>query len=249
MAFVPENFEIMESPAVLKTSTDLRLLGLVLARGGSKRIPNKNIRPLNGRPLLSWTIQAALASGILETLLLSTDDPQIAAIGRADGASVPWLRPAHLSTDTASSVDAALHALDWYEATHGAIDGLVLLQPTTPFRSAETIRSAVLQFARNKARSLVSLAPAKVHPAWCFRVSHDNNVTPFLGWDAIGTRSQDLEPAYVVNGALYITPPGRLRRDRTFIADDTAAFVMTDAMESLDIDVEEDWDVAEAARR
>lgn len=249
MASAPETFKVMESPDAPKTSTGLKLLGLVLARGGSKRIPNKNIRPLNGKPLLSWTIQAALTSGVLDTLLLSTDDPEIATIGRADGACVPWLRPAHLSTDTASSVDAALHALEWYEAAYGAIDGLVLLQPTSPFRSAETIRSAVAQFARNTACSLVSLAPAKVHPAWCFRVSHENRLAPFLGWDAIGTRSQDLEPAYVVNGALYITPPERLRRDRAFIADDTAAFVMTDAMESLDIDVEEDWDAAEAAKR
>jgi N-acylneuraminate cytidylyltransferase/CMP-N,N'-diacetyllegionaminic acid synthase len=239
----------MASPEAHKTSTDLKLLGLILARGGSKRIPNKNLRPLNGKPLLAWTIQAALASGMLQTTLLSTDDPKIAAAGQADGACVPWLRPTHLSTDTASSVDAALHALEWYEAAHGAIDGLVLLQPTSPFRSAETIRSAVAQFAKNKSCGLVSLAPATTHPAWCFQVSPENKLAPFLGWNAIGTRSQDLEPAYVVNGALYITPPERLRRDRAFIANDTVAFVMTDPVESLDIDVEEDWAVAEAVKR
>lgn len=221
------------------------VLGLILARGGSKRIPGKNIRPLGGKPLLAWTIDAARESGALCDVLLSTDSPEIAETGRRHGAMAPWLRPGELSSDTASSVDAALHALDWYETAHGAVDGLLLLQPTSPFRTADSIRKAVKAFDENGQHPLVSLAPAHQHPAWCFRLAQDGGLAPFLGWDAIGKRSQDIEPAFVVNGAIYIVSPQRLRGERKFIPEDARAFVMLDPTESLDIDTEQDWRFAE----
>lgn len=220
-----------------------RILGLVTARGGSKRLPGKNLLPLGGRPLLDWTLEAARASGALCAILLSTDDPAIAEAGRRVGALAPWLRPAHLATDTAGSVDVALHALDWYEAEHGTVDALMLLQPTSPFRTAATIQKAAAEFARTGGRTVVSLSPACVHPAWCFSLN-GNQLTPVLGWEATRLASQQLPPAYMLNGAIYLISPARLRRERQFVGEDAYPLVMEDPMEGLDIDTPLDMSLA-----
>ena len=108
----------------------MRILALIAARGGSKRLPGKNMRLLGGKPLIIWSIDVAKNIPDICDILVSTDDPAIAAVCTEAGAYVPWLRPAELSTDTASPVDVALHALDWYRAKKGSVDGLLLLQPT-----------------------------------------------------------------------------------------------------------------------
>jgi len=222
-----------------------RLLALVPARGGSKRLPGKNIRPLGGRPLLAWTIDAARESGVVCDVLLSTDDEAIAAVGRAHGALVPWLRPAALATDSASSSDVAIHALDWYEAERGKVDGLILLQPTSPFRSPESIREAAHQFLDSGRVALVSLSPVSAHPAWCFRIAGER-IEPFLGWDILERRSQELEPAYVLNGSIYILTPEQLRLTGSFVRPQTQPFVMREPTAAVDIDTAQDWEAAQA---
>ncbi|HKW84805.1 MAG TPA: acylneuraminate cytidylyltransferase family protein, partial [Burkholderiaceae bacterium] len=150
-----------------------RLLAVVPARGGSKRLPRKNVRPLGGRPLIAWTIEAAHASGVLDDVLVSTDDEEIADAARQCGAQVPWLRPAALATDTATSAAVLQHALAWYEAKRGAVSGVVLLQPTSPFRSPASIRGAVASFLgqpEDDRHAVVSVSPAAQHPAWSFRL-------------------------------------------------------------------------------
>ena len=123
-------------------SADLRLLAIVPARGGSKRLPRKNVLLLGGKPLIAWTIDAARDSGCFVDVLVSTDDAEIADRARAHGALVPWLRPPEFATDTARSIDVVLHALDWYERERGAVAGMMLLQPTSPFRTAGKIGRA-----------------------------------------------------------------------------------------------------------
>ena len=224
-----------------------RVLAIVPARGGSKRLPGKNIKWLGDRPLIKWTIDAALESGVCIDVLVSTDDIEIASVARSAGATVPWLRPAELATDTASSADVIAHALGWYEHNHGTVDAVLLLQPTSPFRSSETIRGAVrtyLGHSNTTCHSVVSVNPAESHPAWTFSWQ-DGELRPSLGWEPLSLRSQDLVPAYAINGALYIIPAEDARSARPIVRPGVRPFFMTDARESLDIDTKEDWERAE----
>jgi len=219
------------------------LLAVVPARGGSKRLARKNVLPLGDRPLIAWTIAAARASGVLDVPLVSTDDEEIAAVARQWGARVPWLRPAALATDTASSAAVLQHALAWYEAEHRTVSGVVLLQPTSPFRSPASIRGAIEKFLAEPEHAVVSVSPATQHPAWSFRL--DGKVMhPFLGWGALRQRSQDLPPAFTLNGAVYVLPAQTIREGSPLIQPGTRPFVMNDPREALDIDTEDDWQVA-----
>ncbi|PIB62188.1 acylneuraminate cytidylyltransferase family protein [Pseudomonas sp. 2822-17] len=221
----------------------MKILAIVPARGGSKRLPGKNIKVLGDRPLIAWTIEAAQQSGVVTDVVISTDDVAIADIARTFGGSVLSMRPAHLATDTAGSFDVVVQVLDEYEAVHGAVDGVMLLQPTSPFRSAESIRRAVLQYQQDVSCAVVSVTAVTSHPAWCFRLE-GSTMTPFLGWERLSTRSQDLEPAFTLNGAIYLIAPSVLREQKRFVGPGTVPLVMTDSRESLDIDTPEDWDVA-----
>jgi len=222
----------------------MRILALITARGGSKRLPGKNTLPLGGKPLLQWTIEVALGLPELCDILVSTDDPGIAEVGRACGAYVPWLRPAELATDTASGTDVALHALDWYESQHGPIDGLLLLQPTSPLRTRATIARGLALFDPALGRPVIGVSPTPAHPMWTFKLEGDNLV-PFLSGDGLQTRSQDLPPAYVVNGTFYLTSPQRLRQEKTFFSKDALALVIASDQEALDIDTPQDFALAQ----
>jgi N-acylneuraminate cytidylyltransferase len=223
-----------------------RILALVTARAGSKRVPGKNQRLLAGRPLIAWSVEAARGiAGICE-ILVSTDDAAIAAAGRDAGALVPWLRPAELASDTASSVDVCLHALDWYESQRCAVDGLLLLQPTSPFRSRETLSRGIAMFYAAHRRPVVAVSPAASHPLWCFQL-HGQTLRPYIEGADCSARSQDLPPAYVLNGALYLIEPQRLRQRRSFYGEDMLPLVIHDPVEAIDIDTEWDWIVAQAA--
>ena len=224
----------------------MKIVALIPARGGSKRLPGKNTKLLGGLPLIAWTIRAAKQSGCCSDIVVSTDDLSIGSVSREFGATVPWLRPAQLSSDTASSVDVAIHFLDWYEAEKGAVDGLLFLQPTSPFRTAETISKAVKMYSENAERvPFVSVSPATSHPAWCFRLT-DTGMSPFMGWSSLGKRSQDLEAAWVLNGSIYLISPERLRSDNTFLTIDAKPIVVTEAAEAIDIDDCYDWALAES---
>jgi CMP-N,N'-diacetyllegionaminic acid synthase len=222
----------------------MRLLALVPARGGSKRVPNKNIRPLGGKPLIAWTIDVARDTPMVADVLVTTDSLAIAQAAQVAGALVPWLRPAELSTDTATTMAVCMHALDWYEKEKGAVDGLLLLQPTSPFRRVESVRRGVALFSAHPQQSVVSFSPAESHPMWCYRI-HGERVQPFMDGTDKPTRSQDLPPAYVINGVFYAASPDYLRKHHSFLGPDTVPLVMDDSRETIDIDTEWDWTLAE----
>lgn len=224
----------------------MRILALVTARGGSKRLPGKNMRLLGGKPLVVWSIDVAKGIPEIRDILVSTDDPAIADVSRTAGALVPWLRPAELASDTATSADACLHALDWYERENGRIDGLLLLQPTSPFRSRDTVLRGIELYRTHQHRPVVGVSPAASHPMWCFRVEGDT-LQPFVGGEGLRLRSQDLPPAYVVNGAFYLIAPGDLRRLESFYSNETVPLVIEAPEENIDIDTEWDWKMAEAS--
>jgi CMP-N-acetylneuraminic acid synthetase len=222
----------------------MKLLALVPARGGSKRVPNKNIKELGGKPLISWTIGAAVGVPEIVDVLVSTDSLAIAQVAKASGALVPWLRPAELASDTATSMDVCIHAIDWYENEKGLVDGIILLQPTSPFRTTATIQRGIELFDKSPHRPVVSFSPATSHPMWCYQIT-DTGIKPFIAGSEKPTRSQDLPEAYMLNGALYIANSKYLRQHRSFIGDGTQPLVIDDGKESLDIDTEWDWKLAE----
>ena len=224
----------------------MKILALIPARGGSKRLPKKNILPLGGKPLISWTIDAVKDIPEIVDILVSTDTDEIASVAKAAGALVPWLRPPALSTDTATSMDVCFHALDWYEGEYGAVDGLLLLQPTSPFRKRETIKKGIELFKSHYGeRPVAAFSPVDVHPMWCYRINGDH-IKPFIEGVDLKVRSQELEKAYVINGALYLIRPSCLREFGSFITGATLPILTDSIPEGLDIDTDWDWNIAES---
>lgn len=223
----------------------MRILALITARGGSKRLPGKNTKLLGGKPLIIWSINVAKNIPEICDILVSTDNPSIATVCKEAGAYVPWLRPAELATDTASSVDVALHALDWYESVKGKVDGILLLQPTSPFRTQSTVKRGIELFGMHKCRSVLGVSPTHVHPMWMLKMEGDYMV-PFMHEHGFGRRSQDLPTAYAVNGVFYLISPQELRVDRSFVGKKTIPLLIESKREAIDIDTQCDFEMAEA---
>lgn len=223
----------------------MRILALIAARGGSKRLPGKNIRLLGGKPLIVWSIDVVKDIPEICDICVSTDDPLIAATCLEAGAYVPWLRPAELATDTANSVDVALHALDWYEAEKGAVDGLLLLQPTSPFRTKATVRKGIALFGRNGHQAVLGVSPTHAHPMWTLKMEGEYLV-PMMQEHGLGTRSQDLPPAFVVNGSFYLISSAELKERRSFVGEKTTPLIIESLQEAMDIDTGWDFKMAEA---
>lgn len=215
------------------------LVALIPARGGSKGIPQKNIQPFCGKPLLQWSIDAALAAACVDQVVVSTDDPLIAEVAKAGGAEVPFLRPAELATDTAPGIAPVLHALE--QLPHAR--DVLLLQPTSPLRTTHDIEAIVALRQQAERESAVSLTTSAKHPAWMYNLSPNQNLEPLLQLSGACCRQQ-LPPAYVLNGALYLASRDFLLREKAFIAADTVGYVMP-AERSVDIDTPFDWQWAE----
>ena len=223
----------------------MKILAVIPARGGSKRLPGKNLRMLSGKPLVVWSIDATMNIPEVCDILVSTDDPAIAAACTAAGALVPWLRPAALATDSASSVDVALHALDWYEAGKGAVDGILLLQPTSPFRTTETIRNGIALFGQSGRKAVLGVSSPHAHPLWALKMEN-GHLVPFVREHGLDKRSQDLPAAYAVNGSLYLITPDELRVRRSFLGANTIPLLVKAQQEALDIDTPLDFKIAES---
>jgi CMP-N-acetylneuraminic acid synthetase len=206
-----------------------RILGVIPARGGSKRLPRKNVLPLVGKPMIGYSIEAAKSACLLTRAIVSTDDEEIAAISRSLGADVPFLRPRELSGDKASSVDVLLHALDFCEAQDSApYDIAVLLQPTSPLRGPTEIDDAIRLVRDDPAMpAAITVMPVGGHhPNYVYRRQADGRFQPFQGPQVLGTRMQDFEPLYIRTGSVYVTRVSYLRAERRIMAPDTAALVV-----------------------
>ena len=225
------------------------IIGLVTARGGSKSIPGKNIKLLGGKPLIAWSIEAALQAPSVGRVLASTDDPEIARIAAKWGAEVPFLRPAELAEDTTPSILVAEHALGWLAEHEGALpEYLLLLQPTSPFRTGEDIEAAATLARRTHADAVVSVTPVDQHPFFMKTLLPDGTMREFMTTDTIYTRRQDLPPVYMLNGAIYLNRATALLRDHNFQPAGTFAYIMPPER-SLDLDTPQDWQVAEGVMR
>lgn len=213
-----------------------RVLGIVAARGGSKGLPRKNVLPAAGKPLIAWTIGAAKASALLDRVIASTDDDEIAQVARQWGCEVPFLRPPELATDTAAIADALIHALD---SLGEAYDYMVLLQATSPMRTGSDIDAAIRKCVEAKAPSCVTLAEPSKSPYWMFHMGEGGRLDPLMGWDYLRKRRQELPDTFAVNGAVYVVDCAWFRRTRTFYTEETVGCVMP-AERSVDIDTAAD---------
>lgn len=217
-----------------------RILALIPARGGSKTIPHKNIRPLAGKPLIAWTIETALACPILDRVIVSTDDQSIAEIARRYGAEVPFLRPAELGQDDTPGIEPVLHAVHWLDERESyRPDYVIVLQPTSPLRTREDIEAVVKLAQERQADAVVSVCFARHHPYWVKRITEDGRLADFLSLDHVYTRRQDLPPVCVLNGAIYLVRRQVLLERRTFYTDRTYAYVM---LPDRSMDIDTPWD-------
>lgn len=223
----------------------MRILAITPARGGSKRLPGKNIKDLNGKPLIQWTIDAALSVKEITRLMVTTDSEAIAEIAQKAGAEVPFIRPPELATDTSSSTDVIHHALDFYRAQGEEFDFVLLLQPTSPIRSADDIRQAIEQLKTHMADAVVSVCPCEHSPLWANTLPDDRSMADFIRHEVSQLRSQDLPDYYRINGAIYLTRVSRFYQENSlFLSSNTFAYVM-DNESSVDIDHELDFLIAE----
>lgn len=222
-----------------------RVLGLVVARGGSKGLPRKNVLPLGGRPLIAWTIDAARAARALTRAIVSSEDAEILASAREAGGETPFVRPTAFATDTASSFEVALHALDWlaeHEGWHAEV--LVLLPATAPLRRAHHIDAAVATLLADPAlEAVVAVTEADYPPYWMLTAEHGRLAWLFPEGGRVDRR-QDLPPAFRPNGSIYAVRVAALREQRTFYPRATAPYVMA-REESVNIDTALDFRLAE----
>ena len=222
------------------------MLAIIPARGGSKGILGKNIKELCGKPLIAYTIEAALKTRKIDRVVVSTDSKEIAEVAMQYGAEIPFMRPSYLAKDDSSAVDVYLHAVEFLEKKDGLhIDKFVVLLPTAPLRDAYEIDCAVQTMEKCACTSLISVVEADAPASWYYQMN-ENRVIKNAGFDAdnaIKNRQMNCQ-YYVPNGAIYILDYQLLKRKRTYYTDDTIGYVMT-KKKSVDIDTEDDFEYAE----
>ncbi|MGS3174631.1 acylneuraminate cytidylyltransferase family protein [Aeromonas enteropelogenes] len=219
-------------------------IAIIPARGGSKRLPGKNIKPLAGKPLIRWTTQAALASGAFDMVIVSTDSQAIADIAMQDsGVIFPGLRPTELAGDTATTSDVISHVVQWVEENYAMVDTVAILQPTSPLRTAEHIQEAVALYQNKKATAVVSVCELDHPVQYCNRLPKDHSLNGFIT-PSSNKRSQDLEPFYRLNGAIYLFARKHVGDLSGIYCEDSYAYLM-DKRSSVDIDDEFDFLLAE----
>lgn len=223
-----------------------KVIAIVPAREGSKRIPNKNIRHLNDKPLITYSIEAGLNSSYIDKLIVSTDSKRIAEISQACRAEVPFLRPSELASDTAGSFEVVQHALLYMLNEENAeFDYLLLLQPTSPLRTSKDIDSALELLIEKSADAIVSVCETDHSPIWTNTIPDNLSMDNFVPKKHANIRSQDLPTYYRLNGAIYITRISQLLKERQFIlSKNTFAHIMPQNR-SIDIDNEIDFQLAE----
>ena len=231
----------------------MKVLGIITARGGSKGIPGKNLKPLAGKPLLAYTVDAARRSGALDRVVLSTDDEAIAAAGRDLGCDVPFMRPFDLAQDDTPHLPVIQHATRWMQERAAYYpEAVMILQPTSPLRTPEDITATVELLERSGADSVLSVneVPPHSHPMRTLRLDNAGNAVLFVSGEPVRkriNRRQDLPQAWVMNGALYVCRTRVLfNAEPSLYGNRVVAYPMP-AQRSISIDDLEDWAAAERA--
>ena len=219
-----------------------RILALIPARGGSKGIKDKNIKPLKGHPLIAYTISAALKSSFIDSVVVTTDSEQIAEVARKYGARAPFLRPAELASDTSKSIEALCHAVDWLKEAGELYDVVIWLQPTSPLRRTSEIDGAVETFFAHGCLGLASVCPVNENPILTRSLDRSGVLHPLLPMNST-VRRQDMPAFFHVDGAIYINRSDDLTLE-TSLNDNPIGWLMP-AKRSVDIDRIDDFMRAE----
>jgi CMP-N,N'-diacetyllegionaminic acid synthase len=224
----------------------MSIVAIIPARGGSKGIPRKNLVQIAGRPLIAYAIEAARSAVSIDRVLISTDDSEIADVSRELGAEVPFQRPLEFADDLAPMLGVLRHALAWLETQGVVVEALVLLQPTSPLRTAHHIEEAVTLFRSAPASSVVSVVevPHQFSPVSVMKLTDQGTLSPFLGDKVIVTRRQDKPKAYARNGpAVLVCHSDTLRSGELYGTNCVPYFMSKE--DSLDIDTQHDLILAE----
>lgn len=230
-------------------SVEKRILGVIPARAGSKRLPGKNIKILAGKPLIQWTMEAAKNSKLLANVIVTTDDDAIIALAKDVGVDAPFVRPKYLAEDQSSSIDVVKHAISFMEKQGQVFDYVMLLQPTSPLRTSAHIDEAINLLYDKSSDGIISVCPTEHSPLWSNTLGEDGKMDSFIPSKIKNARSQDLPAYYRLNGAIYIASIEKLRAENTmFIKDNIYAYRMT-AASSVDIDESIDFTLAEAVMK
>jgi CMP-N,N'-diacetyllegionaminic acid synthase len=234
----------------------LRVLGVITARGGSKGLPGKNLKPLAGKPLIAHTIDTARESQAFDRVILSTDDEAIATAGRSGGCDVPFMRPADLARDETPHLPVLQHAVQWLsDHERYQPDAVMILQPTSPLRRIVDIRNAIALLDRSGADSVVSVSevPAHYNPMRALRIDEHGFASLFVTGEPVRrriNRRQDMPEAWTMNGAIYLfrttVLTGLNAAEPSLYGNRTAAYVMPPAF-GISIDSLDDWAAAERA--
>jgi CMP-N-acetylneuraminic acid synthetase len=220
------------------------VLAIVPARGGSKGLPRKNVLPLGGKPLIAHTLEVARKTPLVDRVVVSTEDQEIAEIARRCGAEVPFMRPRELAQDETLHVPVLIHTVEWLrERERYQPDYVLLLQPTSPFRTVGDIEASVQMAVETHADAVVSVGPVHQHPHWMKRVSEDGRLVDFWPGE-MRFRRQELQELYALNGAIYVVDTRVLLEQQTFYTARTHAYVMP-IERSLDIECAWDFHIAE----
>jgi len=221
----------------------MKNIAIITARGGSKRIPRKNIRPFLGKPIMAYSIEAAMESKLFDEVMVSTDDLEIAEIAKKYGAKVPFFRSAENANDYAGTVDVIIEVLQAYEKTDIRFDYACCIYPTAPFVNAALLQSAYEQLRKGNFDCVFPVLPFSFPIQRALKLDAEHKIGMFYP-EHLTTRSQDLEKAYHDCGQFYFFSPKALLEKRKLYTDHTAAIVLNE-MQAHDIDNEEDWKVAE----
>ncbi|ANB56034.1 cytidylyltransferase family protein [Anoxybacillus sp. B7M1] len=209
-----------------------KVLAVVPARGGSKGIPRKNIKPLRGKPLIAWTIEEAKKSRFLDKIIVSTEDEEVAMIAKDWGAEVPFLRPVELAQDETPGIAPVLHALDYFVD----YEYVVVLQPTSPLRKAEDIDKAIILCEQSKSKFCVSVTESDIIPEWMFFIDNQGKLVPLNSdYAGIPYQRQNAKKTYILNGAVYVGKRSALIDSGSFLTNNTIPYIMP-ISRSVDID-------------
>jgi len=220
-----------------------KILAIIPARGGSKRLPHKNVLDLAGKPLVAWSIESALSSKYIDRVILSSDDEEIIKVAKEWGCDIPFTRPKELAQDSSRSIDLVTHALNTLEEEY---DDVILLQPTSPLRTSEDIDNAIEQFYAKDATSVIGVCEVEHSPLWSNTLDESLSMNNFLDDKYNNSRSQDLPTYYRINGAFYMSRVASvLKEESFFVKENIYAFVMSQK-HSVDIDTKLDFIIAEA---
>ena len=218
-----------------------KVLAIIPAREGSKRIPGKNYKQLNGRPLIEWTIIAAQQSKFIDDILVSSDDSKILEIAKKNNV-IDYQREKKLSADNTSSIDVVIDVINNVKKNYNLV---MLLQPTSPLRQSNDMDSAIELFYYKNADSVISVCESDHPVQWMNYLPEDLSLVNFISKDILSTRSQDLEKSYCLNGALYLIKPEILKEKRTFFLEKNVYAYKMPRNRSIDIDEEIDFQLAE----